>query len=451
MQLDAGGRNIVRVAITLYNTQPLQLSRIGERSEAIPFPPSLIPLSPFFLNPQGPNARTTQLTMPISSLEAYQPLRMGFLTLPSVSSQEPDPDLNPNPNPIVDLLSLLDPDQDPLISDREPVDHFDRLPDPILLLILNRIGDVKSLGRCSLISRRFRSLIPLVDRVYVRVDCVIPDDAATASTSTNQSRTRGTGFFSHLTRVFHVLSHFVTPSRKILSSFQSDSSNSDVSHHSPDEVLRNFKELRHLQIVLPDGELGLDDGVLLKWKAGFGSTLETCAILGASSVLSKPENPNHSSCNKAGEEEMINNAILKLRVIWTISALIAASSRHYLLEKIVSGHETLEQLELSDKDGQGVLTMDNRQLEEFRVSPASASCGAHRTVVPALSVKLWYAPMLDLPGDMRLEGATLVAIRPSGSEDLSGDWVLDAFDEPYQSAVRMLVARRNYRIEMNSF
>jgi hypothetical protein len=378
---------------------------------------------------------------------------MGFLPLPSMSSPNPDIEPIPNANPILDLLSLPGLDLvDPLISDEVvPVDHFERLPDPIVLLILNRIGDVKSLGRCSLISHRFRSLIPLVDQVYVRVDCVIADDAATASTSTNQSRTRGTGLFSHLSRAFHALSHFLTPSRKILSTFHSSSSHSDVSHHSPDEVLRNFKELRHLQIVLPDGELGLDDGVLLKWKAGFGSTLETCAILGASSVFSKTENPNPGCCNKAVEEEMISNAILKLRVIWTISALIAASSRHFLLEKIISGHETLEQLKLSDKDGQGVLTMNKKQLDDFRGSPVSASCGALRTIVPALSVKLWYAPVLDIPGGMRLEGATLVAIQPTGSEDLSGDWVLDAFDEPYQSAVRMLVARRNYRIEMNSF
>jgi hypothetical protein len=230
---------------------------------------------------------------------------MGFLPLPSMSSPNPDIEPIPNANPILDLLSLPGLDLvDPLISDEVvPVDHFERLPDPIVLLILNRIGDVKSLGRCSLISHRFRSLIPLVDQVYVRVDCVIADDAATASTSTNQSRTRGTGLFSHLSRAFHALSHFLTPSRKILSTFHSSSSHSDVSHHSPDEVLRNFKELRHLQIVLPDGELGLDDGVLLKWKAGFGSTLETCAILGASSVFSKTENPNPGCCNKDVEEE----------------------------------------------------------------------------------------------------------------------------------------------------
>jgi hypothetical protein len=62
----------------------------------------------------------------------------------------------------------------------------------------------------------------------------------------------------------------------------------DVSHHSPSEALRAFKELRRLHIELPTRELGIDDGVLLKWKADFGSTLGSCIILDASSVSSKP-------------------------------------------------------------------------------------------------------------------------------------------------------------------
>ena len=51
-------------------------------------------------------------------------------------------------------------------------DHFDRLHDAVLLDVLNRIGDVKALGRCALVSRRFHALVPLVDSVFVRVDAV---------------------------------------------------------------------------------------------------------------------------------------------------------------------------------------------------------------------------------------------------------------------------------------
>ena len=56
----------------------------------------------------------------------------------------------------------------------EAADQFERLHDAVLLDVLNRIGDVKALGRCALVSRRFHALVPLVDSVFVRVDCVIP-------------------------------------------------------------------------------------------------------------------------------------------------------------------------------------------------------------------------------------------------------------------------------------
>ena len=55
------------------------------------------------------------------------------------------------------------------------IDHFDRLPDSLLLLVFNKIGDVKALGRCCVVSRRFHSLVPQVENVVVCIDYVIFD------------------------------------------------------------------------------------------------------------------------------------------------------------------------------------------------------------------------------------------------------------------------------------
>ncbi|EMS50113.1 hypothetical protein TRIUR3_22704 [Triticum urartu] len=172
-------------------------------------------------------------------------------------------------------------------------------------------------------------------------------------------------------------------------------------------VLRSFKELRSLRIELPTGELGIDDGVLLKWKADFGSTLGSCVILGASSVSSKPLQSPMSSPNAEDSEatslddnrepeelasipeSLHTNGGLKLRVVWTISSLIAASARHYLLQPIIADHEMLDSLNLTDADGQGVLTMDKKQLQELRVRPVSVSGNSHRTLMPALIMRLW--------------------------------------------------------------
>ncbi|PUZ54586.1 hypothetical protein GQ55_5G143900 [Panicum hallii var. hallii] len=387
-------------------------------------------------------------------------------------------------------------------------DHFDRLHDAVLLDVLNRIGDVKALGRCALVSRRFHALVPLVDSVFVRVDCVIPDDpppSASAGPGSPQQHhhqapaaapvARGRGALAHFARVLlggiarpiHALGQILSPAAAAVSRRAEPQPASppapaaDVSHHSPSEVLRSFKELRRLHIELPTGELGIDDGVLLKWKADFGSTLGSCVILGASSVSSKPTSPSAQpepaaddstaaspDSNRETEdlgsvpESLYTNGGLKLRVVWTISSLIAASARHYLLQPIISNHATLESLNLTDADGQGVLTMDKRQLQELRVRPVSASASSHRTLMPALSMRLHYAPLIELPGGTLLKGATLVAIRPSEDALREGQgvgaagsvgtcWISEAFEEPYRTAAKVLLKRSPYCLEMNSF
>ncbi|XP_047338115.1 F-box protein At5g46170-like [Impatiens glandulifera] len=375
------------------------------------------------------------------------------------------------------------------------IDHFDRLPDSLLLLIFNKISDVKVLGRCCIVSRRFQTLVPQVENVIVRVDCVISDDDASAVVgSVDKSR----GAFSSLFRLvfggivkpFQALGQLLGPKR--LNSGSSSSSSSSlavgdgvsgndedldqgcVTHHSPTQVLKNFNEIRFLRIELPSGELGIDEGVLLKWRADFGSTLDNCLILGASSVIQpNPVKPllisdGDEFCtngNDVGDdngnipESFYTNGGLKLRVVWTISSLIAASARHYLLQPIIAEHKTLDSVVLADTDGQGILCMNKDQLEELRVKPLSASSASKRTLVPALNMRLWYAPQMELPDGTVLKGATLVAIRPSEQQQSAAvkkevsdvSWVSSAFEEPYGTAARMLVKRRTYCLEMNSF
>ncbi|KAF8391036.1 hypothetical protein HHK36_023336 [Tetracentron sinense] len=356
------------------------------------------------------------------------------------------------------------------------IDHFDRLPDPLLLLLFNKIGDVKALGRCSVLSRRFHDLVPQVDNVVVRVDCVISGDEASSSGATSD---KSRGIFSNLVRLFvggivkplQALGQFLGP-KKLSSSAvrrgdgggESDGMEPDgVSHHSPTQVLKNFNEIRSLRIELPSGELGIEDGVLVKWRANFGSTLENCVILGASSVIypgitkvSVQDDGGIGDENGGIPESFYTNGGLKLRVVWTISSLIAASARHYLLRPIIDEHRTLDSLVFTDADGQGVLCMNREQLEELRVKPLSASTASKRTLVPALNMRLWYAPHLELPDGVVLKGATLVAVRPSeqtmAKKEISdGSWVSTAFEEPYGMAAKLLVKRRTYCLEMNSF
>ncbi|KAI5591122.1 hypothetical protein POPTR_004G065900v4 [Populus trichocarpa] len=365
------------------------------------------------------------------------------------------------------------------------IDHFDRLPDSLLLFVFNKIGDVKALGRCCVVSRRFHSLVPQVDNVVVRVDCVISDDDTSSSSSSIKSHSSSSSGFSSIFRLvfggiskpFQALSQMFGPkvnsrngngpSLSVAADDDMELDQAGVTHHSPTQVLKNFNEIRFLRIELPSGELGIDDGVLLKWRADFGSTLDNCVILGAASVItnnkisSAMQQENAAAVaddddNGSIPESFYTNGGLKLRVVWTISSLIAASARHYLLQPIIAEHKTLDSLVLADADGQGVLCMNREQLEELRVKPLSASSASKRTLVPALNMRLWYAPHLELPDGVVLKGATLVAIRPSEQAATKKDvsdvsWVSTTFEEPYGTAAKMLVKRRTYCLEMNSF
>lgn len=366
----------------------------------------------------------------------------------------------------------------------EPIDHFDRLPDSLLLLVFNKIADVKALGRCCVVSRRFQSLVPQVENVLVRVDCVISEDDSSSSAS-EKSRSPLSNILRFvlggIVKPLQALGQLLGPRRSHLNAanfnannpnnaFDDDGADVDeggVTHHSPTQVLKNFNEIRFLRIELPSGELGIDDGVLLKWRADFGSTLDNCVILGAASVINNPDstakwdnNGGDVHMNGGGgggddngsiPETFYTNGGLKLRVVWAISSLIAASARHYLLQPIIAEHKTLDSLVLTDADGQGVLCMNREQLEELRVKPLSASSASKRTLVPALNMSLWYAPYLELPDGVVLKGATLVAIRPCEKEVSDASWVASAFEEPYGTAAKMLVKRRTYCLEMNSF
>ncbi|PWA94117.1 F-box protein [Artemisia annua] len=381
------------------------------------------------------------------------------------------------------------------------VDHFDLLPDSLLLVIFNNVKDVKSLGKCCVVSKRFYSLIPQVQNIMIHVDCVISDNNTTkpykpfsvtnilrqmfGSVSnflpfsvTNILR-QMFGSVSNflpfsvtniLRQMFGSVSNFLPFSvtnilrqmfgsvSNFLRPMHANVDHKQQKHHSPTHVLRNFKDVRELTIELPKGELDMEDEVLLKWRADFGSTLHSCMMLAASSVIKnlKEDEVNDNDNNGSISDSFYTNGRLKMRVVWTISTLIAASARHYLLREIIDEHKTLKKLVLSDVDRQGVLRMNKEEMDELRVKPLSVSLSSNRTMVPALSIKLWYAPYLKLSDGSVLKGATLLSIRPSdklGSKEVNdGSWVeFEEFEEPYRTAARMLVKGKTYCLEMNSF
>ncbi|CBI19143.3 unnamed protein product, partial [Vitis vinifera] len=157
----------------------------------------------------------------------------------------------------------------------------------------------------------------------------------------------------------------------------------------------------------------------------------------------------YNTCNKKGEELDFGGDMdggLKVRVVWTISALIAASARHYLLRELIREHRELERLVLRDRDGEGTVVMDREALREDK----------SRTKVPAVQMRMRHEPLLELEGcGVRMGGATLVVVTPikdgrkTGTEEAG--LVCDAFEGMFGEAARTLLKTRTYLLEMNSF
>lgn len=223
-------------------------------------------------------------------------------------------------------------------------------------------------------------------------------------------------------------------------------------------ILSRFDRIRSLQIELPAGDLKLDKGVVIKWRAEFGKTLKSCVILG---FRASSERALHA------DVDFDLTGGLKTRVVWTISALIAASARHYLLNDVVKGHKEMEMLVLKDREGEGTVVMDKEGLMQCRsetitaaAEAASGEVEASRTVVPSVRMRMRHEPRVQLKNGVWVEGATLVVVRPCCGGVQSGDHAeledadlaLGAFgDGVYADAVQVLLKSKSYLLEMNSF
>lgn len=332
-------------------------------------------------------------------------------------------------------------------------DGFDRLPDPLIHLMFNQISDIKTLIRCRSVSKRFNSLVPQADSLLLRVDRVI---SATDSDDDDDSF-----LIAFLRSIIKSIHHLVSPSKVLPTPARSQ--------NSPAQILREFERIRNLQIELPSGDLRLEKGTTIRWKADFGKTLKSCVILGF-----------RSGDGGGGEAEFGGGAGagLKMRVVWTISALIAASARHYMMVEVVNEHKELENLVIKDRDDEGKVVMDKKGLRECResqgegeeaeVNNASSGNGVglwwrnNRTTVPAVRMRMWHEARMELSGGMKMVGATLVVVRPTNGggersevEEQNGDvgLALGAFGEDavYCEAVERLLKSRSYILEMNSF
>ncbi|KAJ0237431.1 F-box protein [Hirschfeldia incana] len=324
------------------------------------------------------------------------------------------------------------------------MDVFDGLPDAIVVDILNKVGDVKTLHRCSTLSKRFNSLVPQSESLLLRLDQV--------ATTDTESRPD-----SLVSKIFQSL---VKPFQGFLSLFSKPAKPTRYTNLSPiipSKILSRFDRIKNLEVELPGTDVSLEKGAAVKWKAEFGKTLKTCVV-----VAFRSASTVSSSSSLDGESDAEFVIGLKTRVVWTISALMAASSRHFLMSEVVKEHKEMESLVMHDVGGEGTVVMGSEGLGEFWKMEEARGGEAEervmknrRSVVPNVRMSMRHAPSLKLKSGITLESATLVIVRPSEEYSDVGDDVLatEAFagNCMYGEAVVALLERKKNTLEINSF
>ncbi|KAE9462187.1 hypothetical protein C3L33_05907, partial [Rhododendron williamsianum] len=252
----------------------------------------------------------------------------------------------------------------------EEIDQFDRLPDAILRLVFNKLHDARSLTRSMSVCKRFAEIIPENDTVSL----TIPRRIAVKRQQ--------------------------QPCNDLVATKSSCSGSRRESGGSPTDSKVDS---------------------LLRWRAEFGSELQSCVIFGAKSLRKTSQNPNDGEGvdeqrqlqqNRPEDEVLIGDDELKLRIVWAISCLISASARHYLLQRVVSEHLMVRRVVIGDGSKQGRVRMEREQIEELRKN-VDLEAEAERRPVPALKMKLWYVKELAVREGWVVEGATVLVIRPA--------------------------------------
>ncbi|CAH1412581.1 unnamed protein product [Lactuca virosa] len=233
------------------------------------------------------------------------------------------------------------------------------LPDGIILQILNKSIDLKTLCFCYLVSKRFSSIVLQVDAISFTAPCIDPNIP--------HKNTEGD----------------VAPSMPLLPIISLIMGN-----YFPSVLvfLSKFKRVKSLFFEIPSsGEIGMDNCCLFKWKVKFGNRFESFMFLWPNSISDK------DGLYITGNE----NDEKKFDI--SFQCLKDVMYRHSIFLYFIDNLPTLEYVSITDSGRRGRLSLSGKKLIEVKESLHSASeTELNRVEVPA-KVSKCCIPVLKLP------------------------------------------------------
>ncbi|XP_023763327.1 F-box protein AUF1 [Lactuca sativa] len=247
-------------------------------------------------------------------------------------------------------------------NDSSPIS---RLPDEIILLILNRLIDLKTLCFCYLVSKRFSSIVLQVDAISFASPVLNP----------------------------HISDKKTIPSKSFLRMISSLYGESFLSVY---RFLIKFKGVKSLCIELLAPGHSAVDSRLFKWKVNFTKKIESFIFLWPNSLCDK----DGFCVNGNGDEEgslELNSDLLKNKHIISFQCLQDIMAWHVMLLYLVNDLPMLEEVCISDSGRRGRLSLSGKKLSEVKEWVHSASeTMLNRVNVPTI-LRNCYIPVFKLP------------------------------------------------------
>ncbi|XP_058199178.1 F-box protein At1g30200-like [Rhododendron vialii] len=305
-------------------------------------------------------------------------------------------------------------------GEEEAENQFERLPDDVVVNIFDKLSDIKCLCRCFLVSKRFASLIPLVQTVSIKTNiwhCL----SISPSESVNP---RGIGFLGRFSK-FLINNLVLKPLRYLQTFTLSPSSPLNVSGLL---FFAKLTQIRSLNIEIHSDFMDENDS-FFKWGTNFPK-LDSVTVLYASSISKMMESEQEDVTDNGITQEEINR-----RVLFAVARLKDALLWVGILTYVVQFYPMLERVTISDSMNKGVkLCLGGEKLVECRNSFSVimyVSMLERAKSWTQKNMKVGYVPVLELPlSGYVMKGLTIMNFRMCADDNYqAGKAMVDAFAE----------------------
>ncbi|XP_076947768.1 F-box protein At4g18380-like [Bidens hawaiensis] len=302
----------------------------------------------------------------------------------------------------------------------EDASSLNRLPDELILQILTKQTDLKTLCFCHLVSKRFANIVLQLHTISFTAPLLNPPPKSGTNTS----------FWSILNGVvfkpIHLLRRMVLPSSRplppIISSFYGDSFRSAVS------FLIKFREAKSLSIELPSStHKGVNNSSLFKWKVSLATRIESFVFLSPNSISDTNglyvDDVNYENIEQEQDLDLTNFSTdsFKRKVHIAFQCLKDVIVRHRMLLYFIKELPNLENLVIMDSGKRGTVGMSAGKLAEVRgwvhSAPGNVKPEMNRIEVP-VNVSQCYVPVLEMAvSGCVMKGVTCVVMRMNDAQD----------------------------------